>query len=232
MRKHIPNILTCCNLLCGALAVIAVVYDDSFTMAFALILLGAVFDFCDGFSARLLKVSSPIGKELDSLADDITFGLAPAAILFMYLFEPLGYWALVTLLIAAFSALRLAKFNLDERQTTSFIGLATPANAIFWASLVSVLSFAEDVPQWLMWALLVLSLLSCWLLVSEIPFFSLKFKNMQWQDNKVRFVFLAGVAFLLIAGIVLAALTSWVWLWGIGAVVILWYVVLSLSSKC
>ena len=124
MKKHIPNTITCCNLISGCIA---------------------VFDFFDGFAARLLHVSSPVGKELDSLADDITFGFAPATIVYSMLKTTLSSSTcgtetcpLITLLpyaafiIAAFSALRLAKFNLDERQATSFIGLPTPANALFW----------------------------------------------------------------------------------------------------
>lgn len=232
MKRHIPNALTCCNLLCGALSVICVVYDGNFAVAFALILMGAVFDFLDGFMARLLGVSSPIGKELDSLADDITFGLAPASMLFMYIFEPLGYWALVALLVAPFSALRLAKFNLDERQTTSFIGLATPANAIFWGSLTAALSLYEhSMPLWVPATLAVLSLLSCYLLVSEIPFFSLKFKNMSWQDNSVRFVFLCGALLIIIAAVIVGAIVSWAYALAAGAAVIVWYVALSLFSQ-
>src|SRR3712207_2181018 len=133
--KHIPNTITCCNLISGCIATAYAFFGDV-KVALMFIILGAVFDFFDGMVARLLHVSSPIGKELDSLADDITFGVAPSSILFYVLcvidypsfLEPyrhiLPYFAY---LMAAFSALRLAKFNLDERQTTSFIGLPTPA---------------------------------------------------------------------------------------------------------
>src|SRR5574344_855603 len=141
-KKHIPNSITCCNLISGCIAT-TYAFSGNPKMALLWIIVGAVFDFFDGMSARLLHVSSPIGKELDSLADDITFGLAPASIAFMLLADfpfcldgvgrLLPYTAF---LIAAFSALRLAKFNLDTRQTTSFIGLPTPANALFWASFV------------------------------------------------------------------------------------------------
>ena len=139
MKKHIPNTITCCNLISGCIATYFA-FQANFQLAFTFIIIGAVFDFFDGFAARLLHVSSPVGKELDSLADDITFGFAPAAIVFTMLRTLLSacgdgaavcpvtpYVPYVAFVIAAFSALRLAKFNLDERQTTSFIGLPTPA---------------------------------------------------------------------------------------------------------
>lgn len=144
IKKHIPNSITCCNLISGCIATTFAFAGDA-KMALLWIIIGAVFDFFDGMSARLLHVSSPIGKELDSLADDVTFGVAPATILFSELsvLEYPGvllgikdYIPYVAFLMAAFSALRLAKFNLDERQTTSFIGLPTPANALFWSSLI------------------------------------------------------------------------------------------------
>ena len=145
IKKVIPNTLTSCNLISGCIAT-GFAFQGDVRMALMFIILGAAFDFFDGMSARLLHVSSPIGKELDSLADDVTFGVAPATIIFAHLkvmdypsalecCRPwLPYFAFV---VAAFSALRLAKFNLDERQTTSFIGLPTPANALFWGSLLS-----------------------------------------------------------------------------------------------
>ena len=140
MKKHIPNTITCCNLISGCVATVFALFGIP-EMALLFIILGAVFDFFDGMTARVLGVSSPIGKELDSLADDVTFGVAPASILFWFLGiidypEFLEGWRNVipflAYIIAAFSALRLAKFNLDTRQTTSFIGLPTPANALFW----------------------------------------------------------------------------------------------------
>ena len=139
IKKHIPNTITCCNLVSGCIAT-SFAFGGNPEMALLWIIIGAVFDFFDGMSARLLHVSSPIGKELDSLADDVTFGVAPATIVFSQLFvmeypgflEPLRPWLpYAAFIIAAFSALRLAKFNLDERQTTSFIGVPTPANALF-----------------------------------------------------------------------------------------------------
>ena len=144
IKRHIPNSITCCNLICGCIAVGSAYYGQ-YHYAVAMIVLGAVFDFFDGMAARALGVSSPIGKELDSLADVVTFGVAPSAILF-HLFHEVHYPELpvpvkdilpfTAFLMAAFSALRLAKFNLDERQHFGFIGLPTPANALFWSSLV------------------------------------------------------------------------------------------------
>ena len=144
IKKHIPNSITCCNLICGCIAT-CFAYGGQPAMALLFIVLGAVFDFFDGMVARLLNVSSPIGKELDSLADDVTFGVAPSTMIFYELsvmdypsmLEPLRpilpYMAFI---MAAFSALRLAKFNLDERQAMGFIGLPTPANALFWGSIM------------------------------------------------------------------------------------------------
>ena len=142
--RQLPNAVTCCNLLCGCAATGAAFYGH-LHWAIIMIIGGAVFDFFDGLTARALGVSSPIGKELDSLADVVTFGVAPSAMLFWVMHEThcpellmplervLPYTAF---LIAAFSALRLAKFNLDTRQSTQFIGLPTPANALFWGSLL------------------------------------------------------------------------------------------------
>ena len=150
MKKHIPNTITCLNLISGCIATYYA-FQGCYEMALLFIVIGAVFDFFDGMSARLLHVSSPIGKELDSLADCITFGFAPSAIVFSYMasihagircLSPLELpflvlvgqagTAVIAFVMAAFSALRLAKFNLDERQTMGFIGLPTPANALFW----------------------------------------------------------------------------------------------------
>ena len=144
ITRNIPNTLTCGNLVSGCIATVMALGGDA-RYALIWIIIGAVFDFFDGMSARLFGVSSPIGKELDSLADDVTFGVAPSAIVFAQLsvmeyptvlasVEP--YIPYCAFLIAAFSALRLAKFNLDTRQTTSFIGMPTPANALFWGSLL------------------------------------------------------------------------------------------------
>ena len=202
MKKHIPNAITCCNLICGCVAAYFA-FRGEYLIAYAAIVSGAVFDFFDGFAARLLHVSSPIGKELDSLADVITCGLAPSAILFSLL-ESCGvsvYVSALAFLVAAFSALRLAKFNLDERQTQGFLGLPTPANALFFASLASILpasSLVESHPMEVFYALLLLIPLSCWLLVSEVPMFALKFKSFRFSDNKLRYGFIIFSAIVLV----------------------------------
>ena len=220
IKRIIPNSLTCANLLCGSAAVFMTT-QEQFLWAFALILAGGLFDFFDGASARWLKVPSPLGVQLDSLADDITFGLAPAMVLFCYLEPIIGWWALIALLIAAFSALRLAKFNIDERQTTSFIGLATPPNAIFWASLICYLN-TMNLPSWIAWVLLAISLLSCYLLVSEIPFFSFKAAG---QGKKHIIIFLVGCTFILGTCATMAITNKQIAIAALaGALCILWYI--------
>ena len=178
-------------------------------------------------SARALGVSSPIGKELDSLADVVTFGVAPSAILFrlfcqvhypemlMPLRDVIPYTAFI---MAAFSALRLAKFNLDERQTTQFIGLPTPANALFWGSLVLGQHAFLVSLKFNAVFLFLFMLLFCMLLVSEVPMLALKFKDLSWEKNKVKFIFLLGClpCFLLGASCF--------------AAIILWYVALSIIT--
>lgn len=198
-------------------------------MAMLFIVLGAVFDFFDGMTARLLKVSSPIGKELDSLADNITFGLAPSAIVFS-LFKEVSmpdflsgvaeYVPYCAFIISVFSALRLAKFNLDERQTSSFIGMPTPANALFWSSLAISLHENDGLLQafnalYLLLLVVVMSLL----LVFELPMFALKFKDLSFQSNKIRYIFLL-VSVLLLVFLGITGL----------AAVILWYILLSVIT--
>ena len=198
--------------------------QEQFLWAFILILTGGLFDFFDGASARWLKVPSPLGVQLDSLADDITFGLAPAMILMCYLKPIISWWALIALLIAAFSALRLAKFNIDERQTTSFIGLATPPNAIFWASLVCWLD-SIDIPTWAPWLLLVGSLISCYLLISEIPFFGFKSAG---QGKKHIIIFLVGCTFILGTCATMAITNKQIAIAALaGAICILWYILVN-----
>jgi CDP-diacylglycerol--serine O-phosphatidyltransferase len=201
--KNIPNTITSLNLASGCAASIFAVQGD-YRLAAYLILLSAIFDFFDGFAARLLKAFSPIGKELDSLADVVSFGVAPGLMIFTKISETgqlAGYpqWlAWFALLIPVFSALRLAKFNLDERQSSSFLGLPTPANALFWAfGIAFALSGAirfQFMPFFLILGVIVFSAL----LVSEIPMFSLKFKNMSFRDNKIQFIFLSGCLLLMI----------------------------------
>ena len=194
-------------------------------MALLFIVIGAVFDFFDGMSARLLHVSSPIGKELDSLADDITFGFAPSAIVFSYLSSltairnatlcsaensqlPIAYLAFI---MAAFSALRLAKFNLDERQALGFIGLPTPANALFWGALIVGCGGWLATLPYVAYFILAGILISSYLLVSEIPMFALKFKTWGWKGNEVKYIFLLTcIPLLLLLGVSgLAAIIAW-----------------------
>lgn len=222
MKKHIPNTITCCNLISGCIATYFAFQGD-FTLALLFIIIGAVFDFFDGMSARLLGVSSPIGKELDSLADDITFGFAPSAIVFSYLCTShihLPFVPFLAFIMAAFSALRLAKFNLDERQALGFIGLPTPANALFWGSLICGLQEHGFVFDGLEWVILVGTFISSYLLIAEIPMFALKFKHWGWKGNEIKYIFvLLCIPLLLILGIS-----------GFAAI-IAWYVVLSVVAN-
>jgi CDP-diacylglycerol--serine O-phosphatidyltransferase len=183
-------------------------------MALLFIVIGAVFDFFDGMVARLLHVSSPIGKELDSLADDITFGFAPSAIVFSYLctfHQHIILLPFVAFVMAAFSALRLAKFNLDERQALGFIGLPTPANALFWGALIVGLQEWGIAFEGLEWVIIAGVLISSYLLVAEIPMFALKFKTWGWKGNEVKYIFiLSCIPLLLLMGISgLAAIIAW-----------------------
>ncbi len=216
MKKHIPNTITCCNLVCGCIATTYAI-TGSPAMALLFIILGAVFDFFDGMSARLLHVSSEIGKELDSLADDVTFGVAPASIIF-YELQVIDYpgaieclrpvLPYVAFVVAAFSALRLAKFNLDTRQTTSFIGLPTPANALFWSSLL--VGFGQTLEQysWFMPLVVVGIFVSSWLLIAEIPMFALKFKHWGFKGNEIKYCFVIFSALALIGTIAAGIATA------------------------
>lgn len=201
---NIPNIITSLNLISGCLAIFYGLHGQT-DLACFYIVLGAVFDFFDGMVARALGVSGPIGKELDSLADVVTFGVAPSVLCFqlVMLSAPLctsspEFIALFSFVMAAFSALRLAKFNCDERQTTSFIGLPTPANALFWiglSSLASIHSIARLIavhPAVSVCVFLALMLVCCFLLVCEVPMFSFKFKkgHFSWAENQLRYTFL------------------------------------------
>ena len=213
MKKHIPNTITCCNLISGCIATYYAFLGD-FQMALLFIIIGAVFDFFDGMSARLLGVSSPIGKELDSLADDITFGFAPSAIVFSYLstfHTHLPFMPFLAFVMAAFSALRLAKFNLDERQALGFIGLPTPANALFWGSLIVGLEQYEVSFSGWEWVILIGTFVSSYLLIAEIPMFALKFKHWGFKGNEVKYIFLLScIPLLLLLGVSgFAAIIAW-----------------------
>lgn len=187
--KHIPNTITSLNLLCGVLGVICSL-EGRIDYAFYLMLAAAVFDFCDGFSARLLKAYSDIGKELDSLSDMVSFGVLPSVMLYCLMgdLNPDCWLRLVPLLIAVFSGLRLAKFNVDERQTENFIGLATPSCAILCGSIAYYVTRCPEstIAAWagVKWSIPVLSVILAALLVSEIPMFSMKFKK--GDDGKVK----------------------------------------------
>lgn len=228
ITRHIPNTVTCCNLFSGCIATV-MAFQANYEAAISFIILGAVFDFFDGMLARLFHVSGPLGKELDSLADDITFGLAPSVIVFS-LFKEVQYPAFMqsiadifpytAFIIAVFSALRLGKFNIDPRQSSSFIGLPTPANALFWGSLVVgghsfLISDSFNAIY-----LFILVLLMSYLLVAELPMFSLKFKNLSWKDNKISYTFLL-VCIPLLAIFRISGF----------AAIILWYILLSVLTK-
>lgn len=216
--RYIPNTITCCNLICGCIAIGAAFYGN-YQWAILMIIFGATFDFFDGMVARILGVSSNIGKELDSLADVVTFGVAPSSILF-FLFHEVYYPEFLlpiknvlpytAFIMAAFSALRLAKFNLDERQHQQFIGLPTPANALFWGSLVLGQHAFLTSLKFNAVFLFLFMLLFCMLLVCEIPMLALKFKNLSWKENKQRYIFLLGcLPLLLLAVFSLAAIIIW-----------------------
>ena len=211
MKKHIPNLITCLNATSGMAGVLFAFNGELFPAAVC-VLAAMVFDFFDGFAARLLNVRSDMGKELDSLADVVSFGVMPAVLAYclirdvalirsftsLYVMRP---WfenlvAYSPLIIPAFSIYRLAKFNLDARQTHSFIGMPTPANALFWVSLVFCYRFEREFffdvwgfPALLALCVLVFSLL----LVSGFPMFSLKLSSFSWRANFPLYVFLAAL---------------------------------------
>lgn len=188
IRKHIPNTITSLNLACGTLGVVSAA-SGHIDQAFVLMLAGAVFDFFDGLSARVLGAYSPMGKELDSLADEITFGMLPAFMLYQVM--PAGVWAWFPLLITVFSGLRLAKFNIDERQTTSFLGLPTPGCAMVCGSFAAYIAKCPDskvtaLVEQQPWVIAILSVVLCYLLVCEIPMFSMKLHKGEGMSRAMR----------------------------------------------
>ncbi|AMM50506.1 hypothetical protein TH61_03960 [Rufibacter sp. DG15C] len=202
MKKHLPNFITCLNLLCGCLA-ITFVFQGQLVGAAYLVALAVFFDFWDGMVARILHVHSEIGKQLDSLADMVSFGVVPGMVMFKLLEKSVqsGYFGLTldTLLpfagfiLTVFSALRLAKFNLDTRQTDSFIGVPTPTNTMLIVSFPLILAFDTYglTPIILNpWFLLGITVLFSYLLIAELPLFALKFKNLKWEGNQIRFIFM------------------------------------------
>lgn len=258
IKKHIPNAITCCNLLCGCLAIVQA-FQGHLVYAAYLVGLAAIFDFFDGFAARMLRVTSPIGKDLDSLADMVTFGVVPGVVMYQLLNNSLfsflaqehapisgdndpsnlttlfqragetndgvlGWIVYVAFLIPVFSAIRLAKFNNDNRQTSSFIGLPTPANAILICSFPLILAFARSSQfQQIIFNpffLVIMSVVMSILLVAEIPLFALKFRTFSWVGNRTRYIFL-------ILCVILLILFQFV---GI-PIIILLYVIMSINSN-
>jgi len=206
IKKHIPNALTCANLLSGCIGIVFA-FNDRLDVAAYAVLISGIFDFFDGNLARLLNVKSPIGKELDSLADMVSFGFLPGVVMYKLLEQSNGtfeYLPFFGFLITIFSGLRLAKFNIDTRQTEDFIGLNTPMNTLF---IVSLPFIQREHPELIGNTLLLVSLtiLMSWLLISEIRIYSLKFGTMSWADNKIKFVFLI-VSAVLIAFLKFAAI--------------------------
>ncbi len=220
INKHIPNAITCGNLFCGCLAIVSA-FNGFLVLSAFWVGMAAILDFFDGFAARLLKVSGEMGKQLDSLADMVSFGVVPGVIMYQMinrvspiLFESYSTQLSVSILvllpfiafiITIFSAVRLAKFNIDTRQTSSFIGVPTPANSILICSLPLIQHFQPEIAGVNLnvvinnvYFLIGLSLLMSYLLVAELPLFALKFKNFGWPDNKIRYSFLIISVILLI----------------------------------
>jgi len=238
MKKHLPNAVTCLNLLCGCLA-LTNIFAGRLEVGAWFVAAAALADFADGLLARALRVSSAIGKDLDSLADMVSFGVVPGAILFQLLWQGQrmpapgevddfivpGLWLFLPylgFLVSIFSALRLAKFNNDTRQTTSFIGLPTPACTLVVASLPLILAHDRFGLKSVIlnpWLLLGLTVLLSGLLVAELPLFALKFKSLRWGDNRRRFIFM-----LLAAGLLLGLQAAAV------PLVVLFYVLLSVPK--
>ena len=236
VKRQIPNLITLCNLTFGVVACYHAALG-SLREAAVCIMAGIFLDFFDGLAARLLKVTSPVGKELDSLADVVTSGVAPALILFHIIgmlsayndYPELLEWLCYTaFLIPAFSAYRLAKFNLDTRQSHSFLGLPVPSNALIWVGLALSLYNVYAIPAFLSsllfpCILVAVSLVTDILMVSELPMFSLKFnfKDLSWKTNCVQYIFLIGCAAII-------ALTRQ---WYAISLIILWYILLSLLTQ-
>jgi CDP-diacylglycerol--serine O-phosphatidyltransferase len=219
IKKNIPNIITCGNLLCGCLAIVKA-FEGDLVWAAYLVGIAAVLDFLDGFMARILKVHSEIGKQLDSMADMVTFGIVPGVVMFFLLSNSVHYIGFsasgmqsyipyLGFLISIFSGVRLAKFNIDVRQSDSFIGVPTPANAMLICSfglivgnerLFPIESFTGWISELIHqpWFLIIITLVMSFLLVAEIPLFALKFKNFGWNDNKIRYIFLTCCLIMLV----------------------------------
>jgi len=205
IKRSIPNTITLANLFCGCLCIISLFTDQLFLVPY-LIAISLFADYIDGLVARLLKVASPMGRELDSLADMVSFGVVPGTMLFYLISQSLGiekvvfgesqtYWGVIGFLVTIFACLRLAKFNLDTRQTEGFVGLNTPACTIFVLGLLMMTIAPQDYYgiQWLLTDtsfLVITTILLAYLLIAEIPMFSFKFKSMAFNTNKTRYLFI------------------------------------------
>lgn len=213
IKSYVPNAITMGNLLSGCVAVVFAV-NDRLELAAIFVALGIFFDFFDGFFARILNASSDVGLQLDSLADMVTSGVVPGVVMYQLLEDASGipwgaaleeqhfHLGYIGFAITMASAYRLAKFNVDDRQTNSFIGLPTPANTLFILSLPLILMFEEYAFAKALlenpYALIVLTALSCFMLNAELPLFALKFKNWSFGGNKVRYLFLLASVLLLV----------------------------------
>lgn len=224
IKRNIPNSITCLNLFLGCIAIVDV-FHNRLPDASWMIVYAAIADFFDGMAARLLKVSSPIGKELDSLADVVSFGVAPGMILFGLIGTPSYNW--IGLLIPVFAALRLAKFNIDTRQTFYFIGLPTPANALFIASFPLITAsnsywhsvYLSNI-SFTVWFFVGIAIICSALMILPVKLFSLKIKDTSWSHNKTRYVFLIiSLGCILVLGYTAVPL------------ILLLYIILSLLSQ-
>ncbi len=252
IKKHIPNILTLANLFCGMLA-IKVGFSEHYYLAGLFVIIGAFFDFFDGFVARLLKVQGDLGKQLDSFADMVTFGVAPGVVMYSFLssFIEDSYIPYISFVIPLLSAVRLAKFNLDSNQSNKFIGLPTPANALFFVFIPLVFifeSFGWDYPAVLThmnrnyvsnpfitdslsisetfkYSIIITIFLFSYLLNAPIEMVALKFKSFGWKGNEIRFVFMA----LCLVVISLSLLISSVFV--SIPIIILLYIILSIINN-
>lgn len=219
MIRHLPNSITLLNLLTGCLAAVAIL-DYQYHTGFWLSVLCVFLDFADGLLARLLRVRSELGKQLDSLADMVAFGVVPGAIFYSLLAQPL---APLGFLVTVFAGLRLARFNLDTRQSSHFIGLPTPSTTLFSLGLLSLSDYPAFLPQWLLhhpaFLLPLIGVLSG-LMHAELPLFSLKFSRPAWKGNEIKIIFI-GISAALLLGLGPAALT----------LVIALYILLSIFTK-
>lgn len=235
IKRQIPNLITLGNFFCGVESIFAALVQNDVTAAALWICAGIFLDFFDGMAARLLKVPSELGKQLDSLADVVTSGVAPAFIMFRLVEEPMKalvpLWGVILimipfLLMPLFAAYRLAKFNIDTRQSHSFLGLPVPANALIWVGIALAGLVANNLT--LAIVLAVVAMFTNILMVSEMPMFSLKFnfKDMSWKSNSTQYIFLAGC-------ILLAAVESIFFKpsWVVLSLIILWYIFMSLLQK-